>query len=920
LEVVDHILYTAGGNSLYRYDPAANTYTRVWEFPADGHTPDEIWTLKNDGNSALLMGTINGRVLTWDIKTSRLLQEPLADSLGILQYGTIYDLYVGAAGYKWIATAKGGIGVIDPQRSRFHTFSHLPGIAGSPADFVTSFVETPDSNLWIGTEGNGILVYNRRTEHYTRFRTRTAGSKQFPGDKVSNMCLDQGAHIWAAEQSAGIDRIDPATGHTDHYYCNRTAAGLESNWVWMIYATRSNDCWATTLRQVSLMGALYRFDRAANRFTVFDTSLSDVFTLYEDRQGTLWGGNLAQLIAIDRVGRHHRYYPIGFSVRCIYEDKAGRLWLGAEGGGLLLFDRQRNTVIARYTTDEGLCNNTVNSILEDSAGSLWLSTANGLSRFNPATTRFRNYFEADGLQSNEFIYNAAAALRSGEFAFGGIKGFNLFDPLTIRETGNMPGLRLTGITVNGTPIEKDPSLVSKWGADQVEELRVPYDKAFLSFDFTALEFSAPQEIDYAYFMDGWDRKWTDAGHQRKAAYTHLGEGHYLFRVRSSNTEGKWNPAEIRLSITVLPPWYRTAWAYAFYALVIGALLVIYRLYKARQARLKYEIAVAKHNADFFTNISHEFRTPLTLIINPAKDLLKKAAAKDPASDPGAGLEHAELNVIHRNARRMLSLVDQLLLFRKADSGADRLIPTRLNMIDLAREVYLSFAQQARAKDIRYEFNCDRDSIEACADREKVEIILFNLVSNALKYTPPGGAVSLSIAETAGRIEFRVTDSGPGIPAAAGDQIFGRFYQAADTTTRPKPGFGIGLYLARQFAVAHKGELSYTSEVGKGATFTLRLPKGTAQPGDTPPPYTGGQTSQLFQELVTADMPEESPDPAQQAPETLAPLVDEKRSVLIIDDDQAMRNYIGSIFRESMTIYEAADGAEGLRLTLEHLPD
>jgi len=458
-------------------------------------------------------------------------------------------------------------------------------------------------------------------------------------------------------------------------------------------------------------------------------------------------------------------------------------------------------------------------------------------------------------------------------------------------------------------------------------LRVPYSKAFLSFDFTALEFSAPQEIGYAYLMDGWDRKWTESGHQRKATYTHLGEGHYVFRVRSTNTEGKWNPAEIRLGITVLPPWYRTLWAYGFYALVIGGLLLLYRHYKVRQARLNYEIAVARFNAEkersehekklsWFTNIAHEFRTPLTLIINPVKDLLKKAAGRDLAAGPGAGVEEGELNVIHRNARRMLSLVDQLLLFRKAESGADRLIPTRLNLADLGREVYLSFIQQARATDIRYTFHCENESLEVYADREKVEIVLFNLVSNALKYTPAGGAVSIDIGVISDTVEVRVTDTGAGIPAAAGDHIFDRFYRADHPW--PKPGFGIGLYLARQFAIAHKGQLSYTSEEGKGSVFFLRLPRGTAHNGEGPLPAEGRQTSELLQELVTAEMSEEGPVPGQLA--TLAPLVDERRSVLVIDDDPAMRNYVASLFRESMTVIEAADGTEGLRLAFEQLPD
>lgn len=931
LEVSGHVLRAAAGGNLYRYDPVSNVFTRIWKLPADRYGRDDIRVLKDDGKGRLLVGTANGRVLSWDIAAGRMLPYPPGDSTTALQNGTIYALCIGDGGSEWIGTAKGGIGVIDPQRSRFHTISHLPGVDGSPARFVTCFAETRDSNLLVGTEGDGILLYDRRREHLTRLRNRS-GDIAAADDKVISMCADSTGHVWLAEQAGGIGRIDLHTGHTEHYYCNRTLSGQESNWVWVVYGDRRHTVWATTLREVSLMGGLYRYDPAANGFKIFDANLSDIFTLYEDREGQLWGGNLNQLVAIDRIGHHHRYYPVGAPVRCIYEDKAGRLWLGTEGGGLLLFDRHRQTITAWYTTDAGLCNNTVNAILEDVSGTLWLSTAYGLSRFNPATARFRNYYESDGLQSNEFIYNSALALRSGEFAFGGIKGFNLFDPAGIDEMRRMPRLMLTGITVNGVPIKKDTALVKKWGSSQVEEIRVPYDKAFLSLDFTALEFSAPQEIAYSYFMEGWDRKWTDAGRRREATYTHLEPGNYIFRVRNTNAEGRWNPAEIRLGITVLPPWYRTVWAYAFYILAFIGLVYVYLHYKTRQARLTYEVAVAKLTAEkeraehekrigFFTNIAHEFRTPLTLIINPVKDLLNKSAAKDPAVHPETGFEQAELQVVHRNARRMLSLVDQILLFRKADSGADRLITTRLNVIDLGREVFLSFTHQARTRQINYTFDCNGQTLEIVADREKLEIILFNLVSNALKYTPAGGDVRLTIGEWHGAIEVRVTDSGPGIPAAAGDKIFDRFYQspAVQAERRPKAGFGIGLFLARQFAVAHKGSLTYSSREGAGTTFILQLPKGLDYSAAAPAEQID-HPGELFQELLTAEAVVISPEAVEEAAVHPEPLVDEKRSMLIIDDDQALRHYIASIFRPGLTIYEAEDGAEGLRQALEHLPD
>ena len=933
LEYAEKVLWIGNDKGLYRYDPASAICSKVADLPSDGPIPDEIRSMVKD-NGHLLLGTMQGRFLTWDIAGGRWMPGPGAEASYALHCGMIYSLYVDESANQWMGTGKNGIGVIDPQRSRFHTFSNLPGRDGRPANFITSFYETPDSNLWIGTEGEGILYYNRKTEQYSHYRNDPSDRNSLSTDMVIDMCGDYLGNIWVAVQNSGVDRYDPVTRRYGHYRCGRPVAGVEKNMVWAVYEDKRKNLWASTLRQGSLMGALYRLDRAGNRFVAFDTTLSDLFTFYEDRAGTLWGGNLSQLVEIDREGRHHRFYTINAAVRAIWEDKNDHLWVGTEGGGLLLFDRRLHKILARYTTDEGLCNNSVMNILGDPDGDLWLSTANGLSRFTPATGQFRNYFQADGLQNNEFFFNAALKLHSGEFAFGGVKGFNLFDPLSIRETGHMPRLLLTGIHINGMPVEKNPSFVARWGADQAEEIQVPFSKSSFSFDFTALEYSAPKEISYSYFMEGWDRKWTEAGSQRTADYTHLDEGHYIFRVKSTNTEGKWNPAEITLGIVVAPPWYRTWWAYTLYALLAGSLFYLYWVYKAGRTKLKYEITIARLNAEkersehekklsFFTNISHEFRTPLTLIINPVKDLLKRSDAKDPASPPDTGVEQTELNMIHRNARRMLSLVDQLLLFRKAESGADRLLPVKLNFYHLCREVYFSFTQLARAKNIRYAFECDKEDLEVYADREKVEIILFNLVSNALKYTPDDGSVTLRIREGETRVEVEVADSGPGIPKGTGDRIFERFYQAGDTVP-PKPGFGIGLFLARQFAQAHKGELSYRSEPGKGALFTLELLKGAAHFDGARLGEDGSRPSEIFKELIEEAEGEKDGGPSSTGGpagiEVLQGWVDEKPSILIIDDDPSMRQYITSIFRDTLTIYEAADGEEGMRQALGHYPD
>jgi signal transduction histidine kinase/ligand-binding sensor domain-containing protein/DNA-binding response OmpR family regulator len=891
-------LWITSGQTLYTYDPVSHCCVQRWTMPADGHTPDEIWSFVPDKNGRFLLGTRLGRLLEYDALSGRLLPGPGGDSTRDLHYGTIYGLF--ADDMAWLGTAKGGLGIIDPQRSRFHTFVPLPATANRPAAFVTSLVETGDGNLLLGTESDGVLFFDRRAERFTSYHNNP--------EAISSMTGDADGRVWIAANYGGVDRFDPVTHGFQRYRCAPTVAGID-HFVWTVYEDKLRNVWAGSLRQGSIMGALFRFDRTADRFTLFDTTLSDLFTLYEDREGVLWGGNLHQLVDIDRAAHRHRFYTIGSALRAIWEDKNGDLWLGTEGGGLLRFDRKTHTVVRRYTTDDGLCNNSVMAILGDKDGDLWLSTANGLSRFTPSTGKFRNYYKNDGLQSNEFLFSAALRLRSGELAFGGIRGFNIFDPAAIRDTGHMPRLRLTGITVNGTPVEKDPGVVSQWGAQQVEEIRVPFSKAFFSFDFTALEYSTPKSIAYAYIMDGWDRKWTEAGMQHKANYNHLDEGTYTFRVRSTNAEGRWNPEEIALRIVVLPPWYRTWWAYTVYVIALVFLVRLYWTYRERQTKLRYQVALERQKADeqrsFFTNISHEFRTPLTLIINPVKDLLRQVRREDTPEE--AAFQQAELQIIHRNARRMLSLVDQLLLFGQADGGSDRLAPVPLNLRDVCHEVYLSFTQQARAKNIQYTFYGD-EPLDLFADREKVEIILFNLVSNALKYTPADGFVTIRLDRGREGIAVAVTDSGPGIPAEAGEHIFERFYQAPGAAT--KPGFGIGLYLARQFALAHKGTLSYQSEKGKGTVFTLCLPAGVS-PSATPE----REPSRLFQELM-----EEEAVPVAPSAGAPSPLVEEKKSILVVDDDTQLRGYIASVFRDRFTVFEAADGEEGMRLALDHYPD
>ncbi|MEO6731131.1 MAG: two-component regulator propeller domain-containing protein [Ferruginibacter sp.] len=949
IEVDGTNLWIGTPQGLYQYSIVSNVCNKV-QYGMPG--TDRITTLKMDKDHKLWIGTLGNGVIIWHTLTGKAAYLQAGDSKYSLSSADAYTIYEDKESRKWIGTQKGGIDIIDPQKKKFQIIAHDPGIAeGFKGNTIAAFYEAPDSSLWIGTDGDGFNIWNRKKNSFTNIHYRPGDDRSLPSNYTTAIKPDADKNIWIATFTAGLLRLDEQGNSIGRYKCINPVSGLENPVVSVLYKDSRNILWATTLRQGNQYGALYYYNKAADKFDAFDTNLSDLFALNEDRQGNFWGGNLNQLIKIDRVGKRHHFYPMTHTVRSIFEDRKGNCWIGTEGGGLILFDRVQNKVSARYTTEEGLCNNAVLNILEDKSGHLWMSTLNGLSKFDPVKKIFRNYYYNDGLQSNQFNYNAALILQSGEFAFGGIKGFNLFRPEQISVAGVAPPVVMTGIKVNNQSVNADNPFVIKTNRDGIGQLKIPYNQAVLSFEFAALEYSVPEKIFYSYYLEGWDRDWNHSGNLRVANYTHLSEGTYTFHIKATNTEGEWSKLEVPVKVVILPPWYRSWWAYLLYVITGASLLYIFWLYRSRQTRLNYEIALAnvtieKEKAekerqraehekektvheteriinekekelntkrlDFFTNIAHEFRTPLTLIINPVKDLLQK----DNAGNGKSG----GLSIVYRNARRLLSLVDQLLFFRTADVGIDKVKPSRVNFYSFCYEVYLCFVQQTKAQNIQYEFICDNQQLEMYVDREKMEIVMYNLLSNAIKYTPDYGSISFKIIEREEEVEITIADTGSGIPAEIGEKLFDKFYKAGGHGAKTKPGFGIGLYLVKQFAEAHLGKVSYTSTLEKGTTFVVQLKKGKDHfdpaiiSGEIieSPVFLGGLKENDEPLLIKENEPAKK--------DQLEPVVTAKQILLVVDDDQEIRCYIHGMFREQFTVYEADSGKKGLEMAEKCTPD
>ncbi|MEH6305673.1 two-component regulator propeller domain-containing protein [Olivibacter sp. CPCC 100613] len=890
--------------------------------------PTELW-----------IGTAEAGLFTYSTKEREANTFLLPNKKNLADYGYIYALYKDQDNRMWIGTSISGLLIIDPNKKKFQTIAPTTQTVNNKSGrfAISAFKEDKQHNLYVGTENAGLYVWRADRGFYRHFQHEENSPGSLSSNSITAILQDHQNGTWIATFNAGINKYDPTSNSFERYRCINPVSGTENKVIRHLYQDKNRQLWATALRQGTLIGGLYRFDYQSDKFTLFDDRLSDFFAITEDRSGKLWGGNLTQLVEIDTIHKKHRFFPINYTVTSIYEDRSGHFWIGTEGGGLFQFDREKFAVVKHYTTENGLCNNAVISILEDRDGFLWMSTYNGLMKFDSKNEKFLYYYQSDGLQGNQFQLCAATELSSGAFVFGGIKGFNLFFPTEITLSTTRPPLYFTNVNIDGQALP--------FGK---KELVLPYKKAALTFQFAALEYSAPDKIKYAYFMEGWDKHWNEAGNNRTINYNRMDEGSYTLRIRSTNSEGTWMRGDTQLRITILPPWYRTWWAYLGYGFIILALFFSYVRYRTTQTRLQYEVKVSRldalrkkaeydaevvrHEKDliafeqerlinekekelyekrisFFTNISHEFRTPLTLIINPVKELLNKITTSD---------TREELHVIYRCARRMLSLVDQLLLFGKVESGHDELHISRFNFHDLCKEVYSYFIQQAQTKNITYTFICPIIDLQLTGDREKLEIVLFNLVSNALKYTPENGNVLLKVIDDTSMINVEVIDTGYGIAAQEGEKLFDRFYQTKRGDRAIKAGFGIGLYLAKQFAMLHSGNLTYQSTVGKGTTFKLELRKENLPFSINPIEETAYQSFALLDASLAAESTKKIAN--QVAVDLKDDLITEKKSLLIVDDDLDIRTYIQNIFKSDYIVYGAENGESGLQSAHKIVPD
>ncbi|PEN11455.1 hypothetical protein CRI94_15585 [Longibacter salinarum] len=900
------------------------------------------------------------------------------DRHGLLDLASTH-VFTGRSGMIWVGTAGAGINLFNPHTmaiARYGVSMAGPGLLRNPN--VWGVEVTGDSTLWVSTSESYLHRINLGTGVMRVWQADPANplDPMRPAATAFDFAEHADGTLWVGTEKS-LDRYDPTTERFRHYrHDPADSTSISNHNINVLEYDRSGALWVGT------PGGLNRYDPETDAFVRYehDEATPDgrdwIGYVFEDRAGRLWVAHDEGVCQLDRSTgafvTHFHHDPGDPSSLTngrfgwIHErpQEPGVLWVSSlDGGGLDRIDT-RTGAITHYTTETAnFPDDTMYAILEGSDGRLWLSTNHGLIRFDPDATPphrpVRQFGLESGLQGLEFNQHAATE-RDGQLVFGGVNGLNVFRPAAMEGNEVAPKVTLTNLRVWNQPLTVGPDSPLQQPVAQTEALHLTHDQNQVTIEFLALHFKNPKSNRYRYRLEGYDDQWVDAGTRREATYTNLPPGTYTFRVRASNVDGVWSETGASLQLHISPPWWQTSFAYVLYILLLGGVIgggvYVQRQRQqrledavdartrqvrdqneqlARQAEELKELDAAKRR--FFANISHEFRTPLTILLGPTRDALRSDAP----------MSNEDVERVHRNGLRLQALIDQLLDLSALDAGGMDHAPEWHDLGPIVQATASIFAPLAKRGEIEMDIDLPASPVYVYVDAEHLQTALKNLVSNAIKYTPSGGRVDivLSWSERSdsgkgaiGEVEIRVSDSGPGIPETEKEHVFDRFHRGDSVAARTAGGSGIGLSLAHELVTLNDGRLEVESRSESGTTFVIGLSARTSVPGGAGAPAL---SSGLEDEMCPpAGMPvdlshdaaaEEGESTTTEKRERKAKEEDERPVVLVVDDNQDVRRYIRSVLESDeetrvnsghpdFAVIEAANGRLGLNIAKERLPD
>lgn len=897
---------------------------------------DIVNSIVQDDKNIIWIGTDHGGINLINKKdfSSRFLLSREEDPKSVAE-NAIYALYKDNFGIIWCGTYKRGISYFTENMLKFPLFKHSHTDKQSLSyNDVNCFAEDKKGNIWIGTNGGGLIYYDRTAGTFSRFQHNPADENSISKDVIVSLYVDDHDNLWIGYYFGGMDFYNK--GRFTHYqHSDKNPNSLANKTVWKIYRDKRNNFWVGTLG-----GGLDRFDPGnaifyhnnVNQPASVHSNFISAFA--EDKQGNLWVATAYGIDVLDNSKGIFVHYLTtthqlsNDNVSSLLYDRNGRMWAGTRSG-LNLFN-EKTQKFRSFTVEDGLPDNNIISILEDNEGHLWVSTSNGLSKITVTegaeglSISCRNYDDKDGLQGKAFNVNAALKLRSGELIFGGADGFNMFSPSSLPQNTNKPALVLTGLQLFNRPVEVNEKVrkrvILPASLSEIKEIVLKYNENDFSIDFAALNFINTDKNRYAYKLKDFNEDWlTTDGKTRRITYTNINPGTYTLLLKAANEDGYWNEEGISLKIRIQPPFWKTPLAYITYLVLAVAILLLLRRRVIKRAHTRFLLlqerteAQRMHELDMmkiklFTNVSHEFRTPVSLILSPIEEIIQNTRDQE---------DKTKFQLIYRNAKRLLNLVNQLMDFRKMEMHELKLDPVRGDIASFVKDVACSFTDLAERKQINFSYQSSCSQLYTSFDPDKIERILFNLLSNAFKFTPQGGAVTVemnaSSTDDKTWLEIKVKDTGIGIPHERHEKVFEQFFQSDMPGGFVNRGSGIGLAITKEFVKLNNGSITVESEVNKGSCFIVKLPfepSAETSPETTP--------VQVYSPVTPAAKEENDLLPASASGEK-EPAAGQQ-TILLIEDNDDFRFYLKENLKDYYHIIEAADGGAGWQKTLSAHPD
>ncbi len=842
-------------------------------------------------------------------------------------------------GLMWLGTGqyKGGLEKVIKRNEAFQHLLPKQNLDQITDNLVRALVEDPNKCIWVGTKSGELYIYNKDLKPIGHFGGNKFLYKDLFSTNVYSLFIDHNKHIWIGTKGEGLFiSKEPIPDKTEHYkqiqfyhyrYNSNDSASLASNNVYSIEQDQQNNIWIGTYGNGVCKTSTNYESLSFHRYNSNNSQLSNdlVRKVKVDSDSNLWVGTSfgLNILYSDSIKQNNIQFKSFFKdinnpdlinyndVVEIYEDSKRQIWFGTFGGGVNLtkLPISQDVQFETLTSNDGLSNDVVFGIVEDKNNRLWLSTEYGLNRYDQNTNSFEIFNESNGLSFNNFSENTCYRLNDGRLLFGGSNGVEIISPELIRISSVANKTQLTNFQLFNKDVvvgEKKSPLTQS--ISFTEKVTLTHLQSSFSIEYSSLDFLDPGKIQYAFILDGFESEWNYVGNQTKATYTNLPNGVYTFRVKNTNRAGHWNNEYRELTIEILPPWWKTTLAYLAYAVFLFGIFftvrfIISQIHKYRNDLL-LEKKINELKLRFFTNISHEIRTPLTLILGPLEDILNENSISEDIKK--------QLILMRKNTKRMLQLINQLLDFRRIQNNKMSLKIQSIDLNEFTQNIFNSFIPLAKHNGITFKFIPFESKVSIWADIIKLDSIIYNLISNALKYTPKGKNVTVSVhIDPLGKYaKVNVKDEGPGIPNENISDIFTRYVILNNQNNMSS---GIGLSLAFELAKMHAGNIDLKSEVGKGSSFCFSIPL---------------DREKILKQNANTTIEEQTEDFIQHH-EEFGVLIDKLKipenienapAILLVEDNPQISNYIKDKLSSYFKCYTAENGLEGLKKAEMHNPD